>query len=272
MISVADIKGVLVDITRCVNCESCVVACRLYNGLEEGKNGAKETQAEKDKLVSNRWTVVQKVKVEKNGNAVRRYVKQQCLHCLEPACASACFSKALQKTPEGPVVYNEKLCVGCRYCFIACPFEIPTYEWDKTFPRVQKCQMCLARVADNQMPACASVCPTSAITFGKREDLLKEAKSRIAANPALYVDHIYGEKEAGGTSWLYLSDVPFEQLGFNTKVTHRPIPDYTWQVLKWTPYIFVGWGALLTGMYMYTKRRAEVHAEEEMYAPVDKEE
>ena len=145
MISVADIKGVLVDITRCVNCESCVVACRLYNGLEEGKNGAKETQAEKDKLVSNRWTVVQKVKVEKNGNAVRRYVKQQCLHCLEPACASACFSKALQKTPEGPVVYNEKLCVGCRYCFIACPFEIPTYEWDKSFPRVQKCQMCLAR-------------------------------------------------------------------------------------------------------------------------------
>lgn len=268
----ADIKGVLVDITRCVNCESCVVACRLYNGLEEGKNGAKETQAEKDKLVSNRWTVVQKVKVEKNGNAVRRYVKQQCLHCLEPACASAFFSKALQKTPEGPVVYNEKLCVGCRYCFIACPFEIPTYEWDKSFPRVQKCQMCLARVADNQMPACASVCPTSAITFGKREDLLKEAKSRIAANPALYVDHIYGEKEAGGTSWLYLSDVPFEQLGFNTKVTHRPIPDYTWQVLKWTPYIFVGWGALLTGMYMYTKRRAEVHAEEEMYAPVDKEE
>ncbi len=269
----AGTKGVLVDITRCIDCESCVVACRLYNGLEEGKNnGAKAMLPEKPKLAPNKWTVVQEYKIEKSGNPVRRFVKEQCFHCLEPACASACFAKALQKTPEGPVVYNEKLCVGCRYCMIACPFGILKFEWEKPFPRVLKCQMCLARVADNQMPACASVCPTGALTFGEREKLAEEAKSRIASNPNLYINQIYGEKEAGGTSWLYISDLPFEQLGFRANVPYRPIPDYTWQVLKWTPHIFIGWGALLTGMYMYTKRRAEVHAEEELYAPIDKDE
>ncbi|BAF58850.1 MAG: 4Fe-4S dicluster domain-containing protein [Pelotomaculum sp.] len=266
----ASTKGVLVDITRCIGCESCVVACRLYNGLEPGqKNRGKTKQNGNTELAPDKWTAVQGYRVDKDGNKVRRFVKKQCLHCLEPACASACFARALQKTPEGPVVYNEKLCVGCRYCMIACPFGILRFEWDKPFPRVLKCQMCLARVADNQMPACASVCPTGAVTFGERDKIVEEAKKRQASNPNLYVSQIYGLKEAGGTSWLYLSDVAFDKLGFRTDVPEKPIPEYTWQVLRWTPHIFIGWGALLTGMYLYTKRRAAVHAEEEMYAPVD---
>jgi len=268
---VASAKGVLVDITRCIDCESCVVACRLYNGLDaDTKGGAKPRQTGKNELAPNRWTVVRDNHVQKDGKTVRRFVKQQCFHCVEPACASACFARAIQKTPEGPVVYNEKLCVGCRYCMIACPFGILRFEWDKPFPRVLKCQMCLSRVADNQMPACASVCPTRAIVFGEREQIVQEANKRIAAKPGLYINQVYGAKEAGGTSWLYISDVPFEQLGFKTNVPEKPIPEYTWQVLKWTPGIFIGWGALLTGMYWYNKRRATVHNEEELYAPVDK--
>jgi len=259
-------KGVLVDITKCINCESCVVACRLYNGLEKSPI---ESDSHDEILTAQRWTVVQNRHVKKNGAPIRRFVKRQCFHCLEPACASACFTKAMQKTPEGPVVYNEDICVGCRYCMIACPFGVLKFEWNKPFPRVLKCQMCLSRIAGNQMPACVSVCPTGALTFGDRDDLLREAKKRIAANPGLYVNHIYGEKEAGGTSWLYISDVPFDQLGFNTNVPEKPIPEYTWAASKWTQFIFFGWGALLTFMYWYTKRRSGNHDAENMYEPVD---
>jgi len=265
--------GALVDITKCIGCESCVVACRLYNGLEpDPKDGDRPAQGGNIELAPNKWTVIQSHRIKKDGKQIRRFVKQQCFHCLEPACASACFAKALQKTPEGPVVYNEKLCVGCRYCMIACPFGILRFEWDKPFPRVLKCQMCLGRLTDGQMPACAGVCPTGAITFGERDKIVEEAKKRLASNPGLYTGQIYGLEEAGGTSWLYISDVPFEQLGFKTDVPKKPIPEYTWQVLRWTPHIFVGWGALLTGMYLYTKRRAVVHEEEGMYAPVDDDE
>lgn len=266
----ASTKGVLVDITKCIGCESCVVACRLYNGLEpDQKIRGKTKQNEDTELAPDRWTVVQSYRVDKDGDKVRRFVKKQCFHCLDPACASACFAKALQKTAEGPVVYNEKLCVGCRYCMIACPFDILRFEWGKPFPRVLKCQMCLARVADNQMPACVSVCPTGALTFGDRDKIVEEAKKRQSSNPNLYINQIYGLKEVGGTSWLYLSDVPFDELGFRTNVPEKPIPEYTWKVLRWTPHIFVGWGALLTAMYLYTQRRAAVQAEEKMYAPVD---
>lgn len=246
------------DITRCIGCESCVVACRLYNGLDAGpKKGAGQAQPETAELAPDRWTVVQSYRADKKGEPVRRFVKKQCFHCLEPACASACFARALQKTPEGPVVYNEKLCVGCRYCMLACPFGILKFEWDKTFPRVLKCQMCMSRVAGGQMPACVSVCPTGALTYGERDKLVEEAKARMTDSPNLYVNHIYGKEEVGGTSWLYISDIPFNQLGFRTDVVNRPLPEYTGRVLRLTPAVALGWGALLTGMYFYTKRRNE---------------
>lgn len=250
-------KAVLVDITRCVGCESCSVACRLFNELPPEKQGA-----QKHELIAGQWTVIQSHTVNFKGGRVRRFVKNQCLHCLEPACASACFARALQKTPEGPVVYNASLCVGCRYCMLACPFDIPKYEWNQVFPKISKCQMCLSRVAKNEMPACVSVCPTGALTFGTREDMLKEAHKRIAKSPDLYTNYVYGEKEAGGTSWLYLSDVPFQQLGFNTGVVKKPLPGYTERVLRLTPGVAVGWGALLTGMYLYNHRRSAVEKEE----------
>lgn len=251
-------KGVLVDITKCIGCESCVVACRLYNELESGsKSGSEPSPSQKAELAPDRWTVVQDYRVEKNGEPVRRFVKKQCFHCLEPACASACFARALQKTPEGPVVYNEKLCVGCRYCMLACPFGILKFEWDKAFPRVLKCQMCMSRVASDQKPACTSVCPTGALVFGDRNDLIEEAGKRVAASHNLYINQIYGKEEVGGTTWLYLSDVPFSQLGFRTDVVNRPLPEYTNKILRLTPTVALGWGAMLTGMYFYTKRRNE---------------
>lgn len=252
-------KGVLVDVIRCVGCGSCVVACKMWNDLKY----TKEIPAiGKDaRLAAENWTVVNKVEVKKGRKSAWRFVKQQCLHCEEPACASACFSRAIQKTGSGPVVYDAKLCVGCRYCMLACPFNIPKYEWDKTFPRVRKCQMCAGRVEKGETPACVGVCPAGALTYGEREDLIRQAREKINGNSG-YIKHIYGEKEAGGTSWLYISDVPFEVLGFRTNVTTRPLPGYSESILRLTPAVGLGWGAVLTGLYVYNRRRNEIAREE----------
>lgn len=272
-------KGVLVDVTRCIGCKSCVVACKTWNDLPSKPGTFNNEWDNPGKTSADTWTVVNYHVIEDGDNIKWRFVKRQCFHCNEPACESACFTRALIKTKEGSVIYkpteiNKDYCVGCRYCMIACPFGVPKYQWEKAFPYVQKCRFCYDRMKQEGMvPACVTACPTGALTYGDKEALLAEAKDRLNKNPK-YVKHIYGEKEYGGTSWLYISDVPFDQIGFKTEaygkpVSQKSIPSYTWDVLKWTPYIFIGWGALLTGMRLYTKRRAEAHDESEMYAPVD---
>ncbi|MFZ5642831.1 MAG: 4Fe-4S dicluster domain-containing protein [Bacillota bacterium] len=251
-------KSVLVDVTRCVGCGSCAVACKLWNNLQYNN---KPTEGKGAELSSDSWTVVKLVEAKKEQENVWRFVKQQCLHCHEPACASACFSKAIKKTKEGPVVYDAGLCVGCRYCMLACPFNIPKYEWDKAFPKVQKCQMCPGRIAGNEMPACVGVCPAGALAFGEHEEMIGLANQRISGG-SNYIKQIYGEKEAGGASWLYISDIPFKDLGFRTDITTRPLPEYTDSILKLTPAVGLGWGAVLTGLYVYNRRRNEIVREE----------
>ncbi|SHE29608.1 4Fe-4S dicluster domain-containing protein [Desulforamulus putei] len=248
-------KGVLVDITKCVGCGSCTVACKLWNDMKFSEK--EPTMGPEAKLSANNWTVVRFNEVKKENGKVWRFVKTQCLHCQDAACASACFAKALQKTKDGPVIYYPHLCVGCRYCMIACPFNVPKYEWDKTFPLVSKCQMCSTKVAKGEAPACVSVCPAGVFKYGERDEILKEAKATIARD-SKYVQEVYGEKQAGGTSWLYISDVPFEQLGFNTKISSVPVSTYSHNFLKYTPVVAVSWGIILTGLYHYTKRRNEI--------------
>lgn len=250
--------GVLTDITKCIGCGSCVVACKMWNDLKYDKKKP-AAYLEEPKLTDNNWTTVSFKKVNKDGQQVLRFVKKQCLHCIEPACDSVCFSKSF-KIADGAVVYNPSLCVGCRYCMLACPFEVPKYEWNKVLPSVTKCQLCYSKIANGESPACTAVCPTDALTFGEREDLLQKAKDTIA-NDSSYVNHIYGEKEAGGTNWLYISDVPFDELGLSTKVTNKPLPHYTHEFTKWVPHMFIGGGALFSALSFYTKRRNKVQEE-----------
>lgn len=250
-------KAVLVDIPKCIGCGSCTVACKLWNKLEfDDKNPAVGPNSQ---LTDTNWTSVKlnKVNCKDSQQPLWRFVKQQCFHCLEPACASSCFSKALQKTKEGPVIYYPDLCVGCRYCMIACPFSIPKYEWQRSFPLVSKCQMCATKTALGEAPACVSVCPTMALKYDDRSILLNYAKQLINNNSS-YINEIYGENEVGGTSWLYISDIPFEQLGFKTDVGTKALPSYTHQFLKYTPAIAIGWGAILTTLSIYTKRRNKI--------------
>ncbi len=272
-------KSVLVDITRCVGCRSCMVSCKSWNDLPAGKGEFSNNWDSPGKLSADTWTNVSSYVLEEGDQLKWRFVKRQCMHCNEPACESACFTHSFVKTKEGAVIYkptelNQDYCVGCRYCMIACPFGVPGFQWEKAFPYVQKCVFCYDRAKQEGLePACVTSCPTGTLTYGDRDEMLALARDRMSKDPR-YIKHVYGEKEYGGTSWLYISDVPFDKIGFRTEafgkpVTQRSIPSLTWDVLKWTPYLFFGWGAILTVMRAYTKRRAEVHDESEMYAPVD---
>jgi Fe-S-cluster-containing dehydrogenase component len=268
-----DAVGVLHDSVRCIGCRNCEAGCQQANNLPEPQNYKKPDRPFDDLTVLDRkrrtdfqkYTVVNKY--ETGGNKKVVFRKFQCNHCLEPACASACFVRAFVKTPEGPVVYKPNLCVGCRYCMIACAYYVPTYDYDSVLnPLVYKCTMCSdTRLARGLRPGCVDVCPTDALTFGKRSELLRIARRRILDNPGTYVDHIYGETEMGGTNWLYISPVAHEELG-QPVLGSTSAPELTAGALGSVAMIAGIWPVLLGGAYFISKRREKTAAEEQRVA------
>lgn len=235
--------GLLFDATRCIGCEACSAACKEQNGLPLPIE--RETTAYTFTTVSQRSGL---------------HVRSLCMHCLEPTCVSVCPVGALSKTAQGPVVYDAGKCIGCRYCIMACPFGVPKYQWDRAVPVVGKCTLCADRLAQGLATACATVCPTGATMFGERDALVAEARARIRGNRGEYVDHVYGLEEAGGTSVLMLSSVPFERLGLTTNLPRQPLPLLTWQVLSKVPDFVTLAGAFLYGVFWITRRREAVQA------------
>ncbi|MEK6571008.1 MAG: 4Fe-4S dicluster domain-containing protein [Bacteroidota bacterium] len=248
-------NAILVDITKCIGCGACQLACKEKNRLPEG---------EEQKLSSTAYTVIE----EKDGVNVRRL----CMHCESPTCASVCPVGAIQKTSYGPVVYTPDKCIGCRYCMQACPFQVPRYEWDNSTPKMQKCNLCYDRIADGLPPACVEACPTGASIFGDRDEILQEARRRIHENPDQYVQYIYGESEVGGTSVLYLSSVPFGSLGFKTDISKEPLPMLTLEALSKIPSVVFAGGVFLYGVWWITNRRKEVRKLEERLKAMEDEE
>jgi formate dehydrogenase iron-sulfur subunit len=242
-------KALLYDSTLCIGCKQCEKACADNNNLPyDDAIAAEEIQSE------HKFTVV----LTKNDKFMRRL----CMNCSDPACASVCPVAALRKTADGPVIYEESRCMGCRYCMVACPFGVPKYEWGKLAPRVRKCTMCAERVLAGKATACAEICPTGATKFGERDELIEEARKRIHENPSAYVNHIYGLNEVGGTSILLLSSVPFEEFGYRTDMTRDPLPMFTYRVLSRIPDFVPLGGIVLGGVWWITHRREEVAAAE----------
>ena len=207
-----DAVGMLYDATRCIGCKTCVVACHEANFDDPWAKEQGRLHYDPVDLDARTRNVI---KLFRDGDRWS-YVKRQCMHCIDPACVGACMIGALEKREHGIVTYEPSRCIGCRYCEVACPFNVPRFEWDEpASSRIVKCELCSHRLADGKIPACCDVCPTSAVVYGRRADLLEEAHRRIAAEPDLYRDHVYGEHEAGGTQVLYLAgrDVSFEELG-----------------------------------------------------------
>lgn len=253
--------GVLVDLTKCVGCRTCEAACNKEQGLpppdkpfddlsvfdEHRHGGLKRRTTEKSYTVVNRY--------DTEGGPV--YRKFQCNHCNEPACLTSCFVNAYTKTEEGAVIYDPSVCVGCRTCMVACPFYVPAYSYSSPInPVVKKCIMCYdTRLKFGKPPACVEACPQEAMIFGKRSDLIKMGHEKIKFQPEKYVDHIYGEKEVGGTAWMYLSGVPFEQVGFDTHLGTQPILSYVKDFLAIVPMVLCIWPALFTGFHLLATRK-----------------
>lgn len=236
--------GVLVDTTRCIGCRACEVGCAEAHGLpvpDPAGDGALEAVRDTS---TTQLTVVNRY----DTDAGEVYVKKQCMHCWQPACASACLTNAMLKTEEGPVVWREGKCMGCRYCMVSCPFDVPKAEYERPDPGIRKCDLCWDRLQAGARPACVASCPTDALLFGTKRELMEIARSRIYKHPDRYVHEIYGEHVVGGTGWLYLSAVPFEQLGFPTDLGNEPYPGYTRDFLYAVPTIDFGIPALLYGL------------------------
>jgi formate dehydrogenase iron-sulfur subunit len=277
------IRATLIDITNCIGCRACQVACKQWNERE-----GEETELEPElgfqnpaTLSAKTYTLIAFHEMEsphKPGGVESAFVMQRCLHCLEPACASACPTTALYRQADGPVTYDVNKCIGCRYCMLACPWDVPTAEWNSLAPKISKCTHCADRadqpvpIAFNGMPlsealskqftasiatpACVKACPADALRYGTRDEMLALAHKRISDRPDKYVDHVYGEKELGGTSVVYLSAVPFEKLGFPT-YGEKPFPAFTSAALGAVPPAVMTVGALLGATYAFFRKRVQ---------------
>jgi formate dehydrogenase iron-sulfur subunit len=244
--------GVLIDVTRCIGCNSCALACKESNHLPDPEVVPHELSSDVYTFVDVRQVTTP------DGEVGKRYVKRQCMHCLNAACVSACPAAAMHSSGQGPVIYRPNRCLGCRYCQVACPFQVPRFDWDNGVnPVISKCWMCYERLQQGERPACVEACPTGTLRFGQRSELLAQAHAQIASNPGRYIDQIYGEFEVGGTSMLYLSDVPFEQLGFPANLPTIAPPEQTEKIMSKLPFVIGGVAAVMTGSAVYTHSRHE---------------
>ncbi len=240
--------GMLYDSTLCIGCQACVSKCQQVNHSDQGSHGGpyaggEATWSNNDKLSPYTNNIIQ---VWSSGSGQHKdqaengyaYIKKQCMHCVDPNCVSVCPVTALVKHPvTGVVHYDPSVCIGCRYCMVGCPFDVPKYDYDSPVGKIHKCELCnqqgLERLDHGQLPGCVEVCPTGAVIYGTRHDLLAEAKRRLKLNAgdtyryprqrltdndtyerqaARYDPHVYGELEGGGTQVLVLAGVPFGNL------------------------------------------------------------
>ena len=256
----AEDYGLLVDVTRCIGCRACQTRCKEANG--KAADVQQELGAMYDAPVdlnANTLTVIRRWAGDRNDEG---FVKAQCMHCVHPACASVCMLGALHKGEHGVVEYDADKCVGCRYCQVACPFNVPKFEWAKAAPKIVKCELCRHRYGEGKGPACAEVCPRDAVTFGKRGELLAEARRRLAARPDAYQPKIFGESDGGGTNVLYLSPVPFKTLGLPALGT-EPAPELSESIQHGIYQGFVAPVALLGALSIVTWRNRRSSGEED---------
>ena len=203
----ADAVGMLYDATRCIGCQACVTACKTANNLP---GNLYDPPKDLDGSTKNIIKLYE-------GDGEKSYMKQQCMHCIDPGCVNACMIGAFKKREFGIDTWDKDRCIGCRYCQVACPYNIPKFQWDTAVPEIVKCELCNHMLARGEEPGCCQACPKEAVIFGTYEELLADARQRIADRPERYYPagdpQIFGDTEGGGTQVLYLADVAFEKLG-----------------------------------------------------------
>ena len=238
--------GFLIDASRCIDCRACLVACSVENTVS---------------MNNTRIWIKDTGVIGQFPDLQRFTAPYHCMHCIDPSCVSACTVGALQRNKDGIITYDDDRCIGCRYCMYACPFEIPNFEWEKRLSLIEKCDLCVTRLEEGQQqPACAATCPTQAIQFGRREEMLSLAHERIRNEPDRFINHVYGEFENGGTSTFYISPVPFEQLGLPTTDLTQSPAHFNRLVTHGTPAVAASVAIGMTGIYLAIQRQGKDNA------------
>jgi len=263
-----DRTGVLVDTTVCIGCRNCEWACKKAHDLPAG-----DLDSYADKSVFKQMrrpdksalTVVNQYEKEKEINSPIN-IKVQCMHCDHPACVSACIVGAFSKQENGSVVWDTSKCIGCRYCMVACPFQVPSFEYNKALdPEIRKCDFCFERTAKGLLPACVDICPVEALTYGPRSELIKIAREKIKKYPEKYIDYIYGENEVGGTAWLYLAGQDLAKSKALPNLGTKPAPGVSESIQHGIFAYFVppaSLYALLAGIMWLNKKKKDSGGEE----------
>jgi formate dehydrogenase iron-sulfur subunit len=291
----AQAKTTLIDIANCIGCRACQVACKQWNDRDgEITEFLPDLGFQNPAVLSAKtYTLIsfhEMFNEEAPGEVDYAFTMRRCLHCLEPACVAACPTTALERLSDGPVNYDSDQCIGCRYCMWACPWGVPTTQWDSHKPKIEKCTHCSDRTSEPApgarngvaltdeenarfkatmpVPACVKACPADALKYGTREEMLGEARRRISAHPEKYVDHIYGEHEAGGTTVLYVSRIPFAKLGF-PDVGTKAFPALTKIALGAVAPAVIAVGTILGLTRSFFHRRAMVAASSAGALPAD---
>ena len=253
--------GMLIDTTKCILCKLCEVECHKFYELKDKRLAGNDTLTELDAY---HYVALQTHAVQRPDRTQIVGVSKRCLHCFNPACVSVCPVGALNKKADGAVVWDEGKCIGCRYCQNACPFDIPKFEWDEPWPKISKCIFCHEkRLVNGEVPVCFEVCPTKAIRFGERADMIALAHERIQAEPGKYFDYVYGEHEVGGTAVMYIGAVEPTELGF-PEVEKEMYPAFTREFLSKIPFEVSALALFLSGVYLFrSKREASLKARTE---------
>ncbi|MFO7445853.1 MAG: 4Fe-4S dicluster domain-containing protein [Ignavibacteriaceae bacterium] len=258
-----DRMGVLVDTTACIGCRNCEWACRKAHDLPAGNIDSYEDKSvfkQMRRPDKSALTVINQYENTKQINSPIN-VKTQCMHCDHPACVSACIVGAFSKKENGSVVWDTDKCIGCRYCMVACPFQVPSFEYDKALdPLIQKCDLCFERTKEGLLPACVDICPVEAMTYAPRSELIKIARERIKRYPEKYINHIYGETEVGGTSWLYIAGQDLVKSKAMPKLGTKPAPGVSESIQHGIFAYFVppaSLYALLAGIMWLGKKKKE---------------
>lgn len=223
-------KAIKFDSTRCIACHACQVACKRWwelkaeNTTLSAEKGTEWTNP--PDLTPRTWVLVKFVGIGEGEDFKWKFIQERCMHCLNPTCRNACPVGAITKYEEGPVVINVDVCIGCKYCVAACPFKIPRY--DPVTNKTYKCTMCPDRISDGLEPACVYACPTDALEFGDRDEMLEKARAKAEAING----YVYGDDENGGTSVFIVTDMPPEELGYRKVENTQPLSMQIRDIIK----------------------------------------